>query len=207
MDRARCARRGQARMPASSRPGPGRGRHPGRGPGRGQGGAACRIDAALARVSGIEPLFPLVFMTTRTTTRSCGTSAGAFHVVGGAPKPGSAVIIRTWSSPTHLAEGTWNSAPHGRHGFPRASFSATPWRATCPSSSASPDFADPVSVPTTKSSSRRHDRSSAATTGRSRANTARPQHGPVREMVGQDRLCPDARLKRAFDPHNLLNPA
>jgi len=134
---------------------------------------------------------------------------GLFTSVGGARKPGAPSSSKTWSFPsTTWPQGPWNSRLMRVHGFPEASFSAMPWKATCTSSSAR------ISAmrrpwPTTRPSwttcpkwwSGRFD------------GSLKGEHGTGRNMApfvemewGKTAYAFMKRLKRAFDPDNLLNP-
>lgn len=171
----------------------------------------ARIDAALARVSGIEPLFPLVFMDNKDDYEKLwNIRRGLFTSVGGARKPGSAVIIEDVVFPIeHLAEGTVElQRLMAGHGFPEGIIFGHALEGNlhfvfCP------DFADPVSVANYE---KLINDVTSMVVGRY-DGSLKGEHGTGRNMApfvemewGRTAYALMRRLKRAFDPHNLLNP-
>lgn len=171
----------------------------------------ARIDEALSRVAGIEPVFPLVFMDRKDDYEKLwNIRRGLFTSVGGARKPGSAVIIEDVVFPIErLAEGTVELQDlMARHGFAEGIIFGHALEGNlhfvfCP------DFADPDSVARYKNLI---DDVTNMVVGRY-DGSLKGEHGTGRNMApfvemewGATAYAFMKRLKRAFDPENLLNP-
>jgi D-lactate dehydrogenase len=174
-------------------------------------GLLVNIEAALALVAGIEPVFPLLFMDKKEDFEKLwNIRRGLFTSVGGARKPGSAVIIEDVVFPIeHLAEGTVELQRLMRvHGFPEGIIFGHALEGNlhfvfCP------DFADETAVGNYQ---KLMDDVSKMVVGRY-DGSLKGEHGTGRNMApfvemewGKTAYAFMKRLKRAFDPHNLLNP-
>ncbi|WP_300164172.1 FAD-binding and (Fe-S)-binding domain-containing protein [Solidesulfovibrio sp.] len=170
-----------------------------------------RIDDALTRVAGIEPVFPLLFMDKKDDFEKLwNIRRGLFTSVGGARKPGSAVIIEDVVFPIErLAEGTVElQRLMARHGFAEGIIFGHALEGNlhfvfCP------DFADPDSVSRYRELI---DEVTQMVVGRY-DGSLKGEHGTGRNMApfvemewGDVAYAYMKRLKRAFDPDNLLNP-
>ena len=171
----------------------------------------ARIDGALSRVAGIEPVFPLLFMDKKDDYEKLwNIRRGLFTSVGGARKPGSAVIIEDVVFPIErLAEGTVE-LQHlmARHGFAEGIIFGHALEGNlhfvfCP------DFADAESVAHYRDLI---DEVTQMVVGRY-DGSLKGEHGTGRNMApfvemewGRTAYALMRRLKAAFDPDNLLNP-
>lgn len=174
-------------------------------------GLLAAIDGALARVAGIEPVFPLLFMDKKADYEKLwDIRRGLFTSVGGARKPGSAVIIEDVVFPTeHLAEGTVELQRLMRgHGFPEGIIFGHALEGNlhfvfCP------DFGDATAVANYQALM---DDVSKMVVGRY-DGSLKGEHGTGRNMApfvemewGKTAYGLMWRLKHAFDPEGLLNP-
>lgn len=174
-------------------------------------GLLALIEAALERVEGIEPVFPLLFMDRKDDYEKLwDIRRGLFTSVGGARKPGSAVIIEDVVFPIErLAEGTLElQRLMAVHGFPEGIIFGHALEGNlhfvfCP------DFADPEAVARYQ---RLMDDVAQMVVGRY-DGSLKGEHGTGRNMApfvemewGKTAYTFMKRLKRAFDPQNLLNP-
>uniref|UniRef100_I2Q2A6 D-lactate dehydrogenase (cytochrome) n=1 Tax=Desulfovibrio sp. U5L TaxID=596152 RepID=I2Q2A6_9BACT len=174
-------------------------------------GLLSLIEAALARVEGIEPVFPLLFMDKKDDYEKLwNIRRGLFTSVGGARKPGSAVIIEDVVFPiANLAEGTLELQRLMRvHGFAEGIIFGHALEGNlhfvfCP------DFADAEAVARYQSLM---DDVARMVVGRY-DGSLKGEHGTGRNMApfvemewGRTAYAFMKRLKRAFDPQNLLNP-
>ncbi|UJX40047.1 FAD-binding oxidoreductase [Desulfovibrio sp. JY] len=174
-------------------------------------GLLDQIEAALARVSELSPLFPLLFMDKKEDYEKLwNIRRGLFTSVGGARKPGSAVIIEDVVFPIDkLAEGTVEVQRLMRHhGFAEGIIFGHALEGNihfvfCP------DFGDPASVANYKNLI---DDVTGMVVGRY-DGSLKGEHGTGRNMApfvemewGATAYAFMKRLKRAFDPDNLLNP-
>ncbi len=170
-----------------------------------------RIDEALSRVADIEPVFPLLFMDKKADYEKLwNIRRGLFTSVGGARKPGSAVIIEDVVFPIdHLAEGAVElQGLMARHGFSEGIIFGHALEGNlhfvfCP------DFGDETSVANYR---RLIDDVTTMVVGRY-DGSLKGEHGTGRNMApfvemewGKTAYAFMQRLKRAFDPDNLLNP-
>lgn len=174
-------------------------------------GLLSAIEGALARVSGIEPVFPVLFMDKKADYEKLwDIRRGLFTSVGGARKPGSAVIIEDVVFPTeHLAEGTVELQRLMRvHGFAEGIIFGHALEGNlhfvfCP------DFGDATAVANYQALM---DDVSKMVVGRF-DGSLKGEHGTGRNMApfvemewGKTAYAFMKRLKRAFDPEGLLNP-
>ena len=174
-------------------------------------GLLAAIDGALTRVAGIEPVFPLLFMDAKDDYEKLwNIRRGLFTSVGGARKPGSAVIIEDVVFPIeHLAQGTVALQRLMRdHDFPEGIIFGHALEGNlhfvfCP------DFADPVAVGNYQ---KLMDEVAAMVVGRF-DGSLKGEHGTGRNMApfvemewGKTAYGFMQRLKRAFDPAGILNP-
>jgi len=174
-------------------------------------GLLAAIEGALARVSGIEPVFPLLFMDKKADFEKLwNIRRGLFTSVGGARKPGSAVIIEDVVFPIdHLAAGTVELQRLMRvHGFPEGIIFGHALEGNlhfvfCP------DFGNPAAVANYQALM---DDVSQMVVGRF-DGSLKGEHGTGRNMApfvemewGKTAYAFMKRLKYAFDPENLLNP-
>ena len=174
-------------------------------------GLLANIEAALLLVAGIEPVFPLLFMDRKEDFEKLwNIRRGLFTSVGGARKPGSAVIIEDVVFPIeHLAEGTVELQRLMRvHGFLEGIIFGHALEGNlhfvfCP------DFGDPQAVANYR---KLMDDVSKMVVGRY-DGSLKGEHGTGRNMApfvemewGKTAYAFMQRLKRAFDPQNLLNP-
>ncbi|OLN29526.1 putative D-lactate dehydrogenase, Fe-S protein, FAD/FMN-containing [Desulfovibrio sp. DV] len=177
----------------------------------GKPGLLAAIDGALSRVAGIEPVFPLIFMDAKEDYEKLwNIRRGLFTSVGGARKPGSAVIIEDVVFPIeNLAEGTveLQRLMHV-HGFPEGIIFGHALEGNlhfvfCP------DFGDPTAVANYQ---KLMDEVAAMVVGRYEGSL-KGEHGTGRNMApfvemewGKTAYGFMHRLKRAFDPDGILNP-
>jgi D-lactate dehydrogenase len=176
-----------------------------------QAGLLAAIEGALARVAGIEPVFPLLFMDKKDDYEKLwNIRRGLFTSVGGARKPGSAVIIEDVVFPAeHLAEGTVELQRLMRlHGFPEGIIFGHALEGNlhfvfCP------DFGDAAAVANYQALM---DDVTTMVVGRY-DGSLKGEHGTGRNMApfvemewGHTAYAFMKRLKRAFDPQGLLNP-
>jgi D-lactate dehydrogenase len=174
-------------------------------------GLLAAIDGALTRVAGIEPVFPLLFMDGKEDYEKLwNIRRGLFTSVGGARKPGSAVIIEDVVFPIeHLAEGTVELQRLMRvHGFAEGIIFGHALEGNlhfvfCP------DFGDPAAVAHYQ---QLMDDVAAMVVGRY-DGSLKGEHGTGRNMApfvemewGRAAYGAMQRLKRAFDPAGILNP-
>ena len=174
-------------------------------------GLLADIEGALARVAELSSVFPLLFMDRKEDYEKLwDIRRGLFTSVGGARKPGSAVIIEDVVFPIDkLAEGTVEVQRLMRvHGFPEGIIFGHALEGNihfvfCP------DFGDPQSV---AGYTRLIDDVTAMVVGRY-DGSLKGEHGTGRNMApfvemewGATAYAFMKRLKRAFAPENLLNP-
>ncbi len=174
-------------------------------------GLLALIEDALARVEGVDPVFPLLFMDKKDDYEKLwNIRRGLFTSVGGARRPGTAVIIEDVVFPIeNLAEGTLELQRLMReHGFPEGIIFGHALEGNlhfvfCP------DFADPDAVARYR---RLMEDVAAMVVGRYEGSL-KGEHGTGRNMApfvemewGRTAYAFMKRLKRAFDPQNLLNP-
>ena len=174
-------------------------------------GLLAAIDGALSRVAGIEPVFPLIFMDGKDDYEKLwNIRRGLFTSVGGARKPGTAVIIEDVVFPIErLAEGTVELQRLMRdHGFAEGIIFGHALEGNlhfvfCP------DFGDPDATAHYRALL---DEVAAMVVGRY-DGSLKGEHGTGRNMApfvemewGRTAYAYMQRLKAAFDPEGILNP-